>query len=135
MKQKSRNLSEWYQIVTECRQSGLSDAAWCEANGISAKSFYNAVSRLRKKACEIPNSALRTRQIDFTNQKQDIVKVNIAPETSPVETVPVMETAPVYLENSHTVEININGLSIKLSNSVDPVLLDHLLCSLRGPLC
>lgn len=46
-----RSLDEWMELVTECRQSGLTDAAWCNERGISSSCFYNAVSRLRKKAC------------------------------------------------------------------------------------
>ena len=49
-----RSLDEWMELVTQCRQSGLSDAAWCNERGISPSCFYNAVTRLRKKACQIP---------------------------------------------------------------------------------
>lgn len=45
-----RSLDEWMELVTECRQSGLTDTAWCTGHGISPSSFYNAVTRLRKKA-------------------------------------------------------------------------------------
>ena len=48
-----RSLDEWLELVTSCRQSGLTAAAWCHENGISPSCFYNAVSRLRKRACEI----------------------------------------------------------------------------------
>ncbi len=50
-----RSLDDWMELVTECRKSGLTDAAWCETQGISPSCFYNAVSRLRKKACQIPD--------------------------------------------------------------------------------
>lgn len=46
-----RSLDEWMKLVTECRQSGLTDAAWCTEHGISPSFFYNAVTRLRKRAC------------------------------------------------------------------------------------
>ena len=36
------SLDDWMELVTECRQSGLTDAAWCEAQGISPSCFYNA---------------------------------------------------------------------------------------------
>ena len=59
-----RSLEEWMELVTECRQSGLTDAAWCNEHGISPSCFYNAVTRLRKKACQIriqpPKPALLT---------------------------------------------------------------------------
>ena len=44
-----RSLDEWMELVTECRQSGLTDAAWCNEHGISPSCFYNAVTGLRKK--------------------------------------------------------------------------------------
>ena len=31
-----RSLDDWMELVTECRQSGLTDAAWCEAQGITS---------------------------------------------------------------------------------------------------
>ncbi|MFR3404303.1 MAG: IS66 family insertion sequence element accessory protein TnpA [Blautia faecis] len=45
-----RSLDEWMELVIECRQSGLTDAAWCNEHGISPSCFYNAVTRLRKKS-------------------------------------------------------------------------------------
>ena len=35
-----RSLDEWLELVTSCRQSGLTDAAWCHENGISPSCFY-----------------------------------------------------------------------------------------------
>lgn len=48
-----RSLDEWMELVTACRQSGLTDAVWCHEHGISPNCFYNAVSRLRKRACQM----------------------------------------------------------------------------------
>jgi hypothetical protein len=36
------------EIITACRQSGLSDFHWCRINGIPSSSFYNAARRLRR---------------------------------------------------------------------------------------
>ena len=45
------------QLIMECRNSGLSDYQWCKEHGIHPGTFYNWVSRLRRKACcEIPES-------------------------------------------------------------------------------
>ena len=41
-----RSLEEWMDLVIQCRQSGLTDAAWCNEHGISPSCFYNAVTRL-----------------------------------------------------------------------------------------
>ena len=66
-----RSLEEWMELVTECRQSGLTDAAWCNEHGISPCCFYNAVTRLRKKACQIPDPAPKASTLDLTSHKQD----------------------------------------------------------------
>jgi len=34
-----RSLDDWMELVTECRQSGLTDAAWCEAQVASIMPF------------------------------------------------------------------------------------------------
>ena len=39
-----RSLDDWMELVTECRQSGLTDAAWCETQGIS-DSHYSGHSQ------------------------------------------------------------------------------------------
>ena len=61
-----RSLDEWMKLVTECRQSGLTDVAWCTEHGISPGSFYNAVTRLRKRACQIPDPVGKANTLDFT---------------------------------------------------------------------
>ena len=50
---KRRSNDEWMTLVTECRESGLTDDAWCQQNGIAISSFYNAVHRLREQACAV----------------------------------------------------------------------------------
>ena len=46
-------IAEQYRLVMDCRQSGLSDARWCQENGIHPGTFYNLVNRLRKKGCGV----------------------------------------------------------------------------------
>ena len=130
-----RSLDEWMDLVTECRQSGLTDAAWCNEHGISPSCFYNAVTRLRKKACQIPESAGKASTLDLTSHKQDVVQITIESEDSPAELLPHAENNSMYLDNSHTIEIEAKGLLIRMSNDVQPVLLKLLLDALKEPLC
>lgn len=51
-----RSQQEWLQFITECRQSGMADNAWCDQHRTPLSSFYNAVTKLRKNACAIPES-------------------------------------------------------------------------------
>jgi hypothetical protein len=37
---KTNRLSAWAQMVSECRYSGKTVAAWCTENGINEKTYY-----------------------------------------------------------------------------------------------
>lgn len=50
-----RSMDKWMDMVIQCRQSGLTDAAWRNKYGISPSCFYNAVTRLRKKPVRYRN--------------------------------------------------------------------------------
>ena len=108
-----RSLDEWMELVTECRQSGLTDAAWCNEHRISPSCFYNAVTRLRKKACQIPDPAPKASTLDLTSHKQDVVQIAIEPESSPAGLIPDNGNRPMHLGNSHTIEIEADGLLIR----------------------
>ena len=92
-----RSLDEWMELVTECRQSGLTDAAWCNEHGISPSCFYNAVTRLRKKACQIPDPVGKASTLHLTSHKQDVVQIAIEPESSPAELIPDNGNRPMHL--------------------------------------
>ena len=118
-----RSLDEWMDLITECRQSGLTDAAWCNEHGISPSCFYNAVARLRKKACQIPDPAGKASTLDLTSHKQDVVQIAIEPETSPAELLPHAGNRSMYLDNSHTIEVAMKDITVRISNDADPILL------------
>ena len=67
-----RSLEKWMDLVIQCRQSGLTDAAWCNEHGISPSYFYNAVTRLRKKACQIPDPAGKASTLDLTSRSRSL---------------------------------------------------------------
>ena len=92
-------LDEWMELVTECRQSGLTDAAWCNEHGISPSCFYNAVTRLRKKACQIPDPVGKASTLHLTSHKQDVVQIAIEPESSPAGLIPANGKSPMHLDN------------------------------------
>ena len=130
-----RSLDEWMELVTECRQSGLTDAAWCIEHGISPSCFYNAVTRLRKKACQIPEPLGKASTLDLTSHKQDVVRITVEAEIPPAELVPNERNSSRYLGNSHTIEIEADGLLIRMSNEIKPLLLKMLMDTLKESLC
>ena len=113
----------------------MTDADWCAEHGIAPSSFYNAVTRLRKQACQIPDPIKKASTLDLTSRKQDVVRIAIEPENSPEELLPNPMDSSMYLDNSYTIEIETNGILIRMSNSVQPSLLNLLLNALRNPVC
>lgn len=129
----SRSDEEWFRIINECRRSGLSDSQWCKQHDIRESTFFCAVSRLRKKAYAIPN---RDKSIDILPDslpKQEVVRIDIEPEPLQLSKPEPMQVMPVtYLDNSHTIEIDVHGINIRVFNSVDRELLKTVLSALGG---
>ena len=129
-----RTDDDWMQLITECRQSGVSDKLWCEQHDIPASSFYNAVVRLRKKACDIPAAVTRTPVLDLTASKQDVVRIGLIPDEAEIHDIP---SAPeqnryiTHIDNSHTIELMIGENRLLLSNDADPGLIGQMIEILR----
>ncbi len=133
-----RSQDEWFQLIQECRSSGLSDRTWCEQHGILVSSFYNAVKRLRKSACDIPlSSNRRTYALDLTSaSKQEAVQIDICADPHPKAVPPAKQMCPApHLDNSHTIELMMDNVSLKVSNSADPFLLQQIIRMLRTDQC
>ena len=134
-----RSNEEWMSLITQCRQSGLADKDWCDRNSIPVSSFYNAVVRLRKQACDIPD-AVRTAApvMDLTN-RQDVVRIDIVPDVlpaaAPITEVPAMQAPAEYIDKSHMIEIVISDTVIRIGNGADPLLLETAIRALRGTVC
>ena len=124
---------EQIRLINECRQSGMTDADWCRENDIAVSTFYNWVSRCRKAAADqIP--APNYGHCEIPRSKQDVVPIDIVPDHIP-EQHTVSQMQKLYLDNSHTIEIEAKGLTIRMSNTVQPMLLKILMDALKEPLC
>lgn len=92
--------------------------AWCDQHHIPLSSFYNAVTKLRKNACAIPESTApsdNSYTLDFTSH-QDVARVGIGP---------IPEAAGVHMAvsdfgTSHTIEFMMGEVQMEISNSVGP---------------
>ena len=123
-----RTKDEWFTLIQEASKSGMTDAQWCLANGISRHTFNNASRRLRKSSYAIPSR--RPQDIhDFTSSKQEVVKVDIVPDV-PLQEVKLPAAAP-HFDNSHMIEITIGDIHVSLCNGADPVLVSKTLSLLR----
>lgn len=125
---KYRNKQQWMELITECRQSGMTDMDWCRMKGISRSSFYNAILRLRKAACELPEpSKITSKEINLTsNTKPDIVPISIIPDNISDAKQPQVSSS------SYTMEIVAGGITIKVSNEINISVLSYILKLIGG---
>ena len=125
---KYRNKQQWLELITECRQSGMSDMDWCRANGIAHSTFYNAIARLRKSSCELPESIKSTsNQFDLTSHvKPDIVPVSI------ISDIPSVSDTHKPVLSPYTIKIVMGDMTIRVSNDADSSLLMQVLRTLGG---
>ncbi len=120
-KRYHRSDAEWMELITQCRQSGLSDHTWCLKHSIPDSSFYNAMSRLRKKACSLPERTFASTEIDLTSH-QDVVEIGIVPDTDDVRPMaaPAAQARQQYIDNSHMIEISVGSALIRIPQQADP---------------
>lgn len=110
MNTKPRNAQrterEWKDLIQECRTSGLGDKEWCEQHGIPISTFYTKITRLRRKACEIPAAKHRV-----IRESQQVVPLPIIDETSVPYPIIAADTGELP-----AVTLKIKDYSIEFSN-------------------
>ena len=131
--------AQQYQLIMECRSSGLSDYRWCKEHGIHPGTFYNWVSRLRKKACyEIPKSI--SREAPTPSAAQEVVRLNLS-SRSELQQEPVVVVPPALKEQSGVaetsakIEISFGNATIRIANGTEPEILERILCFMKGMVC
>lgn len=126
------------QLIMECRASGLSDYQWCKEHGIHPGTFYNWVSRLRKKACcEIPESISKAEPSPVP--VQEVVRLNFDTKVSEPKPVllcqPALEHPAGFTDIPAMIEISLGNATIRIANGTDPVILDRVLSLVKGAVC
>lgn len=123
MRAKRRTEQEQYDMIMECRQSGLSDHQWCLEHDINPGTFYNWVRRFRKQACEFPAPAGKDR---FQAVHQEVVKMEIIPDhPSDFFEQPSMEDSAEITKPVAAMELQIGKAVLRISNQTDPRLLEQ----------
>lgn len=101
-----RSDQEWMDLIQECRTSGLGDKEWCELHEIPISTFYTKITKLRRKACDIP-----TANHCAVGQSQQVVPLSILDEAP----IPFADTTPVQTE-APAVIIKMNDYNIAITN-------------------
>lgn len=102
---------ERFDLISECRNSGLTDYQWCKQKGISTNTLYRWINRFRQNGYpDIPKAKGKSQ---IAPAKQDVVKLDIVAdaqcETSEYSFCEnnVQETAPDVFSGSVSPTINI----------------------------
>lgn len=134
MRAVRRTPDEQYELIMECRTSGLSDYQWCTDHGINPGTFYNWVKRLRKKACyDIPPAAMHAHC--SLPEKQEVVRLEILPE-QPAEVTGQKELfSPPGQGKAPVIEIFSGAVTIRITNDITPQLLDQVIRAAGGLSC
>ena len=126
-------MTEQIRLINECRKSGMTDADWCRKNDICLSTFYNWVSRCRKAAADqIP--APNYGHYEEPAPKQDVVPIDIVPDCIQEQSM-ASPMPQVHLDNSHTIEVSMKDIIIRIHNDADLVLLTRTLHLIRETLC
>lgn len=69
---------EQFRLITQCRQGRLSDYQRCQMHTVNPGTFYNRISRLRKRGYSIP--VAETERSTLTESRQEVVKRDLIPD-------------------------------------------------------
>ena len=135
MRAKRISSDEQLKLILECRQSGLSDSHWCQANDINPGTFYNWISRLRKKGVTIPASAATTEPT--AAELQEVVKVDLIPghEFMPGRSIPndcLVHDPTAMAQKVPAAEILLGNSTIRFFQGADRDLVETTLLCLGG---
>lgn len=121
MRAARKTAEEQYQLIIECRKSGMTDCDWCRANGINPETFYTWVQRLKKRGgFPIPPV---TRHVPYRGMEHDIVRVDVLPDESSGESLDNKNTVIAPPKSQATfyssIEIEVRGAVFRFSEPVD----------------
>ena len=64
---------QWAMVIKECGDSGLTNKEYCRQHGISEKSYYYWLRKLRKQVCE--QAAPRIVAIDPVAKTDELLRI------------------------------------------------------------
>jgi len=132
-------LDERLRMITEYRNSDLTVSEWCRQHDLSRSTFYMWVKAIR--GASDGNSSRSCRDSKTAEKRQDVVALSLFPE-SVITTESVASAAftsktigSTSRDFSHTIEIEMSGVTVRAANDADPVLLGTVLKALGGTVC
>ena len=137
MRAKRRMEQEQYDMIMECRQSGLSDHQWCLEHDINPGTFYNWVKRLRQKGCmDLPASTGRSHSAP---ESQEVVRVDFH-DTDTLSYEQPLNMIPASTERNNIsvaepMRLSVGSFLLTIPNGTDPQLLAQTLRIMKALEC
>lgn len=124
-----RSDEEWIMLIHECRNSGMSDKAWCEMKKIQPSNLYYHIRRFREKSCELPP----TNHAGVLHPKQEVVEIRMDSfaDTAKTFNSSLTEQAEITTEMS-AIRIGIGKCKVDISNSADSTTIYNTLAALHS---
>ena len=126
MQSKRRTQEEWMELIQTCRNSGLSDRAWCMQEGLSPNTFYSAIKNLRRKSCNIPAPTL-TR----VAETHEIVPVSMAHESLTAQLPDWNADTSVKVNEHPAITLTVKGCVLEIQNTAGRDLIFHTISALQ----
>ena len=122
---------EQIKLITECRQSGLSDYQWCKTKDINPGTFYNWVSKLKKSGYAFPESKSKSTGIPV---KQDVVKLDLIEHEIPTPVMVEQNASrfPLSAVSNVAAEIQCGSITLRLFNGADTAVVQNTLQCIGG---
>ncbi len=129
MRAKRISRDEPFQLIMECRRSGLSDYQGCEANGVLPRTFYMWVSRLRKAGYAIPDTAAGRKAVPV---RQEVVKLPVGDSETTAGRMTGQNANSPTTTLQTTIEIDSGSMTIRIYNGADVKVIQSVLQLIGG---
>lgn len=124
---KRKTHDEWFELITECRQSGLTDSQWCQLHDIPVATFRGAVQNLRKANYTVPETMAGKTSVPYeliADIKPEPVKIDLVND---LRGCGCENTIAAQTHTDGVLEICFESATIKVPNGTDPYLLASIL--------
>ena len=120
---------EQIKLIMECRQSGLSDYQWCRQRDINPGTFYNWVSKLRKRGYTFPDSQSKSVGTAVVQEvKLDVVEQEVSSPVIEQNACPL----PPGRNTDVAAELIVGNVTLRLFNGADQQLVQSAMQYLGG---
>lgn len=108
-------MNQWIETIRECRSSGQAVTEWCADHGVSIKSYYYWLKRIREAACEA---------LPALGENSAIVPVSIP--------VHAASSGPMVQDGSPQIVVRYGSVVVELRNNASVTLIENTLRVLQN---